>query len=113
MVSGMLRGVAMALFVAVSVPAAAQDQVARKRIEIPRVESAPKLDDYAGGRGPGVEVGGFLQRESGDLVPVSDPTTAYLSYDQDSLYVARRIGSSASPTPSRSGSRISSRGTRN
>jgi hypothetical protein len=82
------RGVAVALFVAVCVPAAAQDKAARKRIEIPRVESAPKLDDYADGRGPGVAVGGFLQREPGDLVPVSDPTTAYLSYDQDSLYVA-------------------------
>src|SRR4029079_10480255 len=82
------RSVAAAVFVAVCVPVAAQDQVPRKRIEIPRVESAPTLDDYAEGHGPGVAVDGFLQREPGDLVPVSDPTTAYLSYDQDSLYVA-------------------------
>src|SRR5439155_5566074 len=49
---------------------------------------APKLDDYTGGTGPGVAVTDFLQREPGDLVPVSEPTTAYLSYSQDSLYVA-------------------------
>ena len=82
------RGVAFALFAVVCVPAAAQDQAPRKRIEIPRVESAPKLDDYAAGRGTGIAVTDFLQREPGDLVPVSDPTTAYLSYDQESLYVA-------------------------
>jgi Domain of unknown function (DUF5916) len=76
------------LLCAGSVPAAAQAPAPRKRIEIPRVEAAPKLDDYATGGGAGVAVTEFLQREPGDLVPVSDPTTAYLSYDQDNLYVA-------------------------
>jgi hypothetical protein len=56
-----------------------------KRIES-RVESAPKLDDYAadGNRWRSAVSSSAI----GDLVPVSDSTTAYLSYDQDSLYVA-------------------------
>jgi Domain of unknown function (DUF5916) len=80
-------GVVLLLWAA-AVPAIAQTQAPRKRIEIPRVEAAPKLEDYATGNGAGVAVSEFLQREPGDLVPVSDPTTAYLAYDQDNLYVA-------------------------
>jgi hypothetical protein len=68
-----------------SVPAA---QGAAKHIEIPRIDEAPTLDDYTRGSGPGAAVSAFLQREPGDLVPVSESTTAYLSYSQDSLYVA-------------------------
>src|SRR5260221_4952818 len=80
--------VTMALCAMACAPAAAAGEPARKRIEIPRVEAAPKLDDYASGKGPGVAVSEFLQREPGDLVPVSEPTTAFLSYDRDNLYVA-------------------------
>jgi hypothetical protein len=83
-----VRCVAMVMLAAVRVPAAAQDQAPRKRIQIPRVESAPTIEDVEAGKATGVAVSDFLQREPGDLVPASDPTTAYLSYDQDSLYVA-------------------------
>jgi hypothetical protein len=63
-------------------------QAAPKHVEIPRVDAAPALDDYASGSGPGAAVSEFLQREPGDLVPASEKTTAYLSYSHDSLYVA-------------------------
>jgi hypothetical protein len=82
------RAVGVLLFAAVCAPAAVAGQAAPKHIEIPRVETPPTLDDYAAGNGPGVAVSGFLQREPGDLVPVSEATTAYLSYDHESLYVA-------------------------
>jgi hypothetical protein len=76
------------LLAALGAPVAAAGQAAQTRIQIPRVDTAPTLDDFAGGTGPGVAVSNFLQREPGDLVPVSEPTTAYLSYDHDALYVA-------------------------
>jgi len=70
-------------------PAPAPTQAApQKRIAVSRVEAPPKLQDYIDGRPAGVEVTGFLQRDPGDLTPVSDPTTAYLAYTQDTLFVA-------------------------
>src|ERR1700737_2399139 len=80
--------VCILLVVAAWTPAAAAGQATPKHIEIPRGESPPALDDYVAGKGPGVAISDFLQREPGDLVPVSEPTTAYVSYDQNSLYVA-------------------------
>jgi hypothetical protein len=80
-------------------------QPAPQSITIPRVERAPQLEDFlqaqASGaatngvaHGPGAElshlgvrVTDFRQREPGDGVPASEPTTAYLSYDQQNLYV--------------------------
>jgi hypothetical protein len=32
-------------------------------------------------KAPSLRIEGFLQREPGDLVPISQPTEAYLSYD--------------------------------
>src|SRR3954465_9555289 len=70
-------------------PAPAQPAPAQQaHIPIPRIEVAPRLDDYIDGRPAGVEVSGFRQRDPGDLVPVSQPTTAYLAYDASTLYVA-------------------------
>lgn len=80
---------AVSLIAGVSVPASAgQTAGAQKRIQIPRVEAAPTLEDYLGSARPGAEVQGFVQREPGDLTPVSEPTKAYLSYDAEHLYVA-------------------------
>jgi hypothetical protein len=59
-----------------------------KAVRIVRVEAAPKLEDYLSGTGPGAPVDGFVQREPGDQVPVSEPTKAFLSYDRENLYVA-------------------------
>lgn len=58
-------------------------------IAIPRVTVPPTLDDYAAGRPRPDEVGvsAFVQREPGDGVPASQPTEAYLSYDDHHLYV--------------------------
>src|SRR5258708_5572934 len=81
------RLVCILLFAAGWTPVAAAGQAPPKHIEIPRVETPPVLDDYIAGKGAGVAISEFLQREPGDLVPVSEPTTAYLSYDQNSIYV--------------------------
>ena len=73
-----------------SSPAAAQTaSVGRPAISIPRVDSPPTLDDYATTeRRPGVHVEEFVQRDPGDLVPATERTHAYLSYDDQHLYVA-------------------------
>ncbi len=64
-------------------PAAAQAPV----LTIPRVSSPPTLEQYLGAAPPGVPVTGFRQREPGDGEPVSRDTTAYLSYDDEHVYV--------------------------
>lgn len=59
-------------------------------ITIPRVTQAPKLEDYlnASSHHPdALKIADFLQREPGDGVPVSEPTTVYLSYDEKNLYL--------------------------
>jgi hypothetical protein len=58
-------------------------------LHIPRVSQAPKIGDFLDGGTPvGVRVTGFRQREPGDGTPVSQPTSAYLSYDDKNLYAA-------------------------
>lgn len=61
----------------------------RVGVTINKVAEAPKLDEVVAGRAPGraVAVTEFRQREPGDGAPVSEPTTAYLSYDAERLYV--------------------------
>src|SRR5215204_2007585 len=78
------------LLVLWSSPAAAQTaSLARASISIPRVDTPPTLEDYAAAeRRPGVHIEEFLQRDPGDLVPASERTHAYLSYDAQHLYVA-------------------------
>jgi uncharacterized protein DUF5916 len=58
-------------------------------LTIPRVEQAPSIEDYLDGtpRPQEAAVTTFYQREPGDGVPVSQPTEAYLSYDDHNLYV--------------------------
>jgi hypothetical protein len=48
---------------------------------IPRAERPPQLDDFEGDPPPAAQVTDFRQREPGDGVPASAPTTAYLSHD--------------------------------
>src|SRR5207249_11852497 len=54
-----------------------------------RVDQPPKLEDFLvpNPQVSGVRVTEFRQREPGDGVPVSVPTTAYVSYDDANLYV--------------------------
>jgi hypothetical protein len=61
-----------------------------KHIQVPRVERAPRLEDFIKGqkREAELEISDFRQREPQDGAPVSKPTTAYLSYDKHNLYVA-------------------------
>jgi hypothetical protein len=59
-------------------------------INIPRVTSAPKLEDFldpAEGARDGVQISTFRQREPKDGAPVSQNTSAYLSYDDRNIYV--------------------------
>ena len=61
---------------------------AQPPIVIPRVSRAPTLQDFVDHRPREAEavIRGFVQREPGDGIAVSQPTTAYLSYDQEHLY---------------------------
>ena len=57
-------------------------------LHIPRVSDAPRLADYLqGARLEAARVADFRQRTPSDGKPVSQPTTAYLSYDDKNLYV--------------------------
>ena len=82
------------LLILLSLPAtvAAQPQPPvdeRPRVSIPRVTSPPVLADYVDGLAkPGATaISTFVQREPGDGIPASQATEAYLSYDDDHLYV--------------------------
>ena len=59
-------------------------------ITIPRVSRPPKLSDFLNGtpREAELKVTDFRQMDPGDGNPVSQPTTAFLSYDDEKLYVA-------------------------
>ncbi len=68
-------------------------QTATPSLTIPRLERAPSLDDFLGMK-PAGEIGpkmakvtGFTQRNPHDGEAVSEPTDAYLGYDQKNLYV--------------------------
>ena len=58
--------------------------------KIPRVHRAPKLEDFLEDQPREAEltVTDFRQNIPGDGTPASEPTTAYLSYDDKNLYVA-------------------------
>ncbi len=68
-------------------PAASDQQ--RLVLRIPRVSIPPKIEDYIDGRSRSedLKVTGFRQREPQDGVPITQETTAYLSYDDKHLYV--------------------------
>jgi len=72
----------------------AQAQAPARVLRIPRVAEPPRREAFLpggdGGGGQislGVPVTDWRQREPGDGAPGSAPTTAYLSYDADNLYV--------------------------
>lgn len=58
-------------------------------ITIPRVNRAPKLEDYINGADhpDALKITDFRQRDPADGMPVSEPTTVYLSYDEKNLYL--------------------------
>jgi hypothetical protein len=66
----------------------AQEQVQSGKI--PKVSRAPTLEDFLKNtpREAELKIADFRQFDPGDGDPVSQPTTAYLSYDEKNLYVA-------------------------
>jgi hypothetical protein len=70
--------------------ASAHEQEQIKSASIPKVSRPPKLEDFIEGnpREAELKITDFRQFDPGDGDPVSQPTTAYLSYDDNNLYVA-------------------------
>jgi len=72
---------------------APRPEVAPPKLTIPRLEHAPSLDDFLSMQPQGdtalrmAKVIGFTQRNPHDGEPVTEPTAAYLGYDQKNLYV--------------------------
>jgi hypothetical protein len=58
-------------------------------LRIPRVAEPPAIEDFVNGTPPAAfaSITDFRQREPEDGAPASLPTTAYLGYDDDHLYV--------------------------
>ena len=85
----MFRRYKVAFFAAALLRIPLCGQTTPKALRIPRVVDPPKLEDYlnGGSRDKEALVQGFRQREPGDGAPVSQETSAYLSYDDKNLYV--------------------------
>ncbi|MBZ5576829.1 MAG: carbohydrate binding family 9 domain-containing protein [Acidobacteriia bacterium] len=74
-----------------------------KELEIPRIQSRPRLDQFLNGqsRSDMKRVDDFRQRQPGDGVPSSSPTAAWLGYDEKSFYVVFRCSSPRGQTRAR------------
>ena len=79
----------MILSLASAGAAGAQEAPNPRALVIPRVSIAPALEDYLDGtpRPDEAAVTAFVQREPGDGTPASQATEAYVSYDDEHLYV--------------------------
>jgi len=65
----------------------AQTATPRQILTIVRAAAPPRLEDFlTGERREGVSADAFLQREPQDLIPATERTEAYLSYDDTNLY---------------------------
>src|SRR5712664_3163026 len=89
-----LLGIALVLAAATRVsaqasPLPAPDTAKIPLSRIPRVHRAPKLEDFLENQPREAElaVTDFRQNSPGDGTPATEPTTAYLSYDDKNLYV--------------------------
>ena len=81
----MLLSAALAATIAA---AAQQPATTRPSVTITRTATPPRLEDFrTGEQRDGLIADQFLQREPGDLVPSTERTQAYLSYDAANLYV--------------------------
>lgn len=70
-------------------PPAGSGQASPSTLRIPRVTRPPKIEDFLNGtpREAEATLTDFRQFRPGDGVPASQPTAAYLSYDDKNLYV--------------------------
>ncbi|HKT88574.1 MAG TPA: DUF5916 domain-containing protein [Candidatus Sulfotelmatobacter sp.] len=75
-----------------AVKPAIKSTASQPSLTIPRLRHAPSLDDFLSMKPEGetaldmAKVTGFTQRNPHDGEPVSEPTEAYLGYDQKNLY---------------------------
>ena len=78
-----------------------------KNIAIPRVASRPKIEEFLdhNSRSDMFRVDDFRQRSPGDGAPVSQPTSAWVGYDDANLYIVFVCQSPASQTRARLGKR--------
>jgi hypothetical protein len=83
-------------------------QTPPERLRIPKVDRPPAIEDYVPGPATQGElaVNGFRQRDPNDGDAVTQPTSAYVSFDLDNLYVAFVC---RDRQPSRSRARLSKR----
>jgi hypothetical protein len=82
----------LAGFLSLASPVHAQDSSGAPAFQIPRVDEPPRLEWFIGAANGAAERRGapvvdFRQREPGDGTPVSQSTTAFLSYDDRHLHV--------------------------
>jgi hypothetical protein len=84
----LLCAAALASAQAPSAPPAGAEKIPLSKI--PRVQRAPKLEDFLENhpREAELQVSDFRQNVPGDGTPATEATTAYLSYDDKNLYVA-------------------------
>src|SRR6476659_2412424 len=80
----------LAVCLALATPSLALAQApAPTTITIPKVEAAPKFEDYLpGGAMPGLKITDFRQRDPKHLEPATQSTAAYVSYDGQNVYAA-------------------------
>ena len=77
-----------ALLTAILAVSPQQPAAARPSVTVTRAATPFQLEDFrTGERRDGLVADAFLQREPGDLVPSTERTEAYLSYDADNLYI--------------------------
>lgn len=81
----------LSVFLAAVLAVAAQQPstpTTRPSVTITRAVTPPRVEDFrTGERRDGLVADAFLQREPGDLVPATERTEAYVSYDAANLYV--------------------------
>ena len=76
-----------AFLAAVLLLPATQTATARPTLTIQRTATPPRLEDFlTGERRDGLSADAFLQREPQDLVPATERTEVYVSYDDTNLY---------------------------
>lgn len=77
------------LFALACLHAPAPAAIAQTTTHVRRVAEPPRLEEFLDGSVPpdAIAITDFIQREPGDGVPASQNTAAYLSYDDDRLYV--------------------------
>lgn len=76
-----------AILTAALAMSAQQAAAPRQSLTVSRANTPPRLEEFrAGERRDGLAADAFLQREPNDLIPATERTEVYLSYDNTNLY---------------------------